>query len=237
MSITICLYVFLLKRFQGHKFLIFEMVGELEDYTSRWCLMMCWIRNATTMSWAIHRMALEQEPGRPATPDVRMVAEALAEHGEQLTDAATELLRSLGTQEPCCWRSCQSIGVIKLNETKIHKDDKMTMFHRASLICSCHKFLRFETWPIQNTFMSLYITCPLSSWSLSSIFWTSSITASNIQSFAVRRGSFGLGYSRSRSGRCGSVAGRCVKKDRVFIPWGYLGPATCLSNFTACFTQ
>ena len=140
------------------------MVGELEDYPnhglrclSRLCLnMMCWIRNTTTMSWAMPLdhgiMALEQEPGRPATPDVRMVAEALAEHGEQLTDAATELLRSLGTQEPRCCRSCQSIGVIKLYETKIHKDDNMTMFHQTSLICSYQKFLRFETWPTNNPY-------------------------------------------------------------------------------------
>jgi hypothetical protein len=47
-----------------------------------------------------------QDPAeRPRSADLRVVAEALAEHGEHLTDAATKLLSSLGSQErtdaPC----------------------------------------------------------------------------------------------------------------------------------------
>lgn len=141
-----------------------KMVGELEDYPnhglrclSRLCLnMMCWIRNTTTMSWAMPLdhgiMALEQEPGRPATPDVRMVAEALAEHGEQLTDAATELLRSLGTQEPRCCRSCQSISSY---QTLWNKNPQRWQHDNVSPDISdllLKKFLRFETWPTNNLY-------------------------------------------------------------------------------------
>ena len=59
----------------------------------------CW----SGVDLLIHLQSLDlfrsQDQERPRSADVRAVAEALAQHGEHLTDAAAQLLSSLGTQE------------------------------------------------------------------------------------------------------------------------------------------
>ena len=195
-----------------------KMVGELEDCPnhglrclSRLCLnMMCWIRNTTTMSWAMpldHRSPVVlqlrmfgwlQKPWQNMASSWQMLPQNCWDPWEPRSHAVAEVAKAL-----------------ELSNFMKQKSTKMTTwqcFTRHLWSAPTKSFLDSrldpQTISVQNTFVWLYMTCPFSSWSLSSIFWTSSITASNIQRFAVRRGSFGLGYSRSRSGRCGSVAGR-----------------------------